>query len=294
MTCGAAGALNVILKTLLDPGDEVLIPTPFFVEYTVYVDNHGGVPRLVGTKEDFSLDLKAIRGALNEKTKAILINSPNNPTGKVYGEDSIRELAAALDEAGRKHGRAVYLISDEPYDQIVYDGIRLPSNLRLYRNSLIANSYSKTLSIPGERIGFIAVNPGADGLGMLLGGLVMCNRMLGFVNAPAFFQRVIPKVLGVRVDVGEYQRKRDLLCEGLASCGYDIVRPEGAFYLFPRTPIPDDVAFVRLLQKRNILTVPGSGFGAPGYFRIAYCVDDATITNAMKGFGEALRESRKG
>ncbi len=293
MTCGAAGALNVILKTLLDPGDEVIIPAPYFVEYQSYVDNHGGVVKLVKSKGDFSLDLWAIEAAVTEKTKAVLINTPNNPTGRVYDEASIRALASLLEDKGKKTDRAIHLISDEPYDKIVYDGLKVPSLLKAYRHSLIANSYSKTLSVPGERIGFIAVNPAADNLDLLLGGLVMCNRTLGFVNAPAFIQRVLPKVLDVEVNVAEYQRKRDLLCEGLAACGYEFTKPEGAFYLFPKSPIADDVEFVRALQKKNILTVPGSGFGAPGYFRIAYCVDNDTIANSMKGFGEVMALCRK-
>ena len=293
MTCGAAGALNVILKTLLDPGDEVIIPAPYFVEYQSYVDNHGGAVRLVKSKEDFSLDLWAVEEAITEKTKAVLINTPNNPTGRVYDEASIRALASLLEDRGKKIGRAIHLISDEPYDKIVYDGISVPSLLKAYRHSLIANSYSKTLSIPGERIGFIAVNPATDSLDLMLGGLVMCNRTLGFVNAPAFIQRVLPRVLEVEVNVAEYQRKRDLLCEGLAACGYEFTKPEGAFYLFPKSPIADDVEFVRALQKKNILTVPGSGFGAPGYFRIAYCVQDKTIVDSLKGFGEVIRQFRK-
>ena len=293
MTCGAAGALNVILKTLLDPGDEVIIPAPYFVEYQSYVDNHNGVVRLVKSKEDFSLDLWAVAEAITERTKAVLINTPNNPTGRVYDETSIRALASLLEDKGKKFDRAIHLISDEPYDKIVYDGITVPSLLKAYRHSLIANSYSKTLSVPGERIGFIAVNPATDSIDLLLGGLVMCNRTLGFVNAPAFIQRVLPRVLDVEVNVAEYQRKRDLLCEGLAACGYEFTKPEGAFYLFPKSPVADDVEFVRALQKRNILTVPGSGFGSPGYFRIAYCVDDAAIVNSMKGFGEVIRAFRK-
>jgi len=293
MTCGAAGALNVILKTLLDPGDEVIVPAPYFVEYPSYVDNHGGAVKPVMSKGDFSLDLWAIEGAVTEKTKAVLINTPNNPTGRVYDEASIRALASLLEDKGKKIGHPIHLISDEPYDRIVYDGVKVPSLLKAYRHSLIANSFSKTLSIPGERIGFIAVNPAIDSLEQLLGGLVMCNRTLGFVNAPAFIQRVLPKVLHVEVNAAEYQRKRDLLCDGLAACGYEFTKPEGAFYLFPKSPIADDVEFVRALQKKNILTVPGSGFGAPGYFRIAYCVDDATIFNAMQGFGEVIRAMRK-
>jgi len=256
------------------------------------VDNHGGVVKLVKSRGDFSLDLWAVEEAVTEKTRAVLINTPNNPTGRVYDEASIRALASLLEDKGKKFGRAIHLISDEPYDRIVYDGVKVPSLLKAYRHSLIANSFSKTLSIPGERIGFIAVNPANDGLDLLLGGLVLCNRTLGFVNAPAFIQRVLPKVLDVEVNVAEYRRKRDLLCNGLAALGYEFTRPEGAFYLFPKSPIGDDVEFVRALQKKNILTVPGSGFGAPGHFRIAYCVADETIANSLAGFGEVMAPYR--
>ena len=291
MTCGAGGALNVILKTLLDPGDEVLVPAPFFVEYRYYAGNHGGVLKSVNTKEDFSLDLKAMEDSLTQKTKAVLINSPNNPTGRVYDEKSLKQLATLLEEKGMGYGTEIYLVSDEPYSSIVYDGVKVPSVLKIYRNSIIATSYSKTVSIPGERIGFIAANPELSGLKKIIDGMVLCNRILGFVNAPALMQRVIAGMQGVSVDVEEYKRKRDLLCNGLSSLGYEFVRPQGAFYLFPRTPIADDVEFVRALQKKNILTVPGSGFGCPGHFRISYCVDDDTIVNSMKGFGEVLKET---
>jgi aspartate aminotransferase len=290
MTCGAGGALNVILKTLLDPGDEVLVPAPFFVEYRFYADNAGGILKVVNTKEDFSLDLGVMAAAITDKTKVILINSPNNPTGKVYDDPTIRKLAALLMEKSRTFNRTLYLVSDEPYSEIVYDGIQVPSILKAYRNSVIATSYSKSLSLPGERIGFIAVNPHIFEVEEVINGMVLCNRILGFVNAPALMQRVIAGIQGLRVDVGEYQRKRDLLCDGLAAIGYQFHKPEGAFYLFPKTPIEDDVEFVKALQKRQILTVPGSGFGSPGHFRIAYCVDDATITNAMDGFAETFKE----
>lgn len=290
MTCGAGGALNVTLKALLDPRDEVLIPTPFFPEYRFYVDNQGGVTRLVETREDFSLDLAAMGDAITQKTKVVLINSPNNPTGKVYDEEAINGLAVLLDEKGREYGTEIYLVSDEPYSTIVYDGVKVPSVLKAYKNSIIATSYSKTVSIPGERIGFIAANPELSGFKEIMDGMVLCKRILGFVNAPAIMQRVIARIQGVLVDVEEYKRKRDLLCDGLSSLGYEFVKPEGAFYLFPRTPIEDDVEFIRLLQKKNILTVPGSGFGCPGHFRISYCVDDATIINSMKGFGEVIKE----
>jgi aspartate aminotransferase len=294
MTCGAGGALNVILKTLLDPGDEVIIPAPFFVEYRFYVDNAGGVARIVPQREDFSLDLEAIRGAITERTKAILINSPNNPTGKIYDESSILGLAALLSEMEKSLHREIYLISDEPYSEIVYDGVTLPSVLAAYPNSIIASSYSKSLSLPGERIGYIAVNPAIAAVDEVMGGLTLCNRILGFVNAPALMQRAIAGLQGVRVDVEMYRKKRDLLCDGLASVGYPVVKPEGAFYLFLRTPIDDDVRFAGALQERRILTVPGSGFFGPGHIRIAYCVDDATILGAIEGFGDVLKEFRSG
>lgn len=290
MTCGAAGALNVTMKTILDAGDEVIIPAPFFVEYEFYVDNAGGTSRLVPTKEDFNLDLEAIRSAFTEKTRAVLINSPNNPTGRVYDEETIRGLAAVMEEKGRQYNRAVYLVSDEPYSDIVYDGIKVPCIMEYYRNSIIASSYSKCLSVPGERIGYLALHPELADLTDVLNGMIFCNRILGYINAPALMQRVISRIQGVHVDVGEYKRKRDMLCEGLSACGYSFAKPEGAFYLFVRSPIEDDVTYVRALQLRRVLTTPGIGFGGPGYFRVAYCVDDAAITNAMPGFAETLKE----
>ena len=290
MTVGAGGALNVVFKTILDPGDEVLIPTPFFVEYRFYVDNGGGVTVTVPTREDFSLDLTAIEAAINKNTKAVLINSPNNPTGRVYDVASLEGLAAVMRRKSGDYGRTIYLVSDEPYRDIVYDGVRVPGIMKLYGHSILVFSYSKSLSLSGERIGYIAVHPECEDAADLMGGLVLCNRMLGFVNAPALMQRVIARLQGVNVDAGIYKRKRDLLCEGLASVGYEVSKPEGAFYLFQKTPIADDVAFVRALQEERILAVPGSGFGGPGFIRIAYCVDDATIKNAMTGFGRVLNK----
>jgi len=292
MSCGAGGALNVILKSLLDPQDEVIVPKPFFMEYTSYIDNFGGVIKRVDTHPDFSLDVAAIVKAINDKTKAVLINSPNNPTGKVYSEKNIADLARLLTEKGKEMNKAIYLISDEPYSEIVYDNITVPSILKAYRNSIIAYSYSKTLSLPGERIGYIAVNPEIEESSDLLNALILCTRILGYVNAPALMQRVVARLQDVKVDVAVYKRKRDLLCDGLAKAGYKFERPLGAFYLFPVSPIPDDVEFVKMLLKRNILVVPGSAFSSPGYFRIAYCVDDATIINSMDGFAEAIKECR--
>jgi aspartate aminotransferase len=287
MTCGAAGALNCILKTLLDPGDEVIVPAPYFVEYGFYADNHGGQIRVVPTREDFSLDLEAIETAVSAQTKVVLINSPNNPTGQLYDASSVGRLGELLAVSCRKFGKPVYLVSDEPYRKIVYDGVAAPSILGAYRNSIVATSYSKDISLPGERIGYLVVHPQADEAQELLAGMVLANRILGFVNAPALMQRVVGAIQGSCVDVAVYQARRDRFCQGLAEAGYEFVKPRGAFYLFPRSPDPDDVAFVRILQGENILVVPGSGFGAPGYFRISYCVGEQTIENALPGFARA-------
>lgn len=284
MTCGAAGALNVILKAILDPGDEVITPAPYFVEYGFYADNHGGVLKTVHSKPDFTLDLQAIQAGITPKTKAVLINSPNNPSGQIYSKDSLLELGGLLTEEGRRLNRALYLISDEPYRKITFDGAKVPSIFSCYAESMIATSYSKDLSIPGERIGFLAVNPQSTHRDDLLAGMALANRILGYVNAPALMQRTIQALQGASVDAAIYEKKRDLLCDGLAGCGYEFVKPKGAFYLFPRSPIQDDVAFVKALREELILTVPGSGFGAPGYFRIAFCVGDDTIRRALPGF----------
>ena len=292
MTCGAAGALNVILKTILDPGDEIITPAPFFVEYTYYAGNHGGTLKSVPTKPDFDLDIDTISAAITKKTKAVLVNSPNNPTGQVYNKESLDELGALLREKSKKLKRIVYLIADEPYRKIVYDGSHVPSILQCYNDSIIATSYSKDISIPGERIGYLTVNPKAAFKQDLLGGMALANRILGFVNAPALMQRVVASLQGERVDISAYSRKRDLLCDGLADCGYDFIMPAGAFYLFPKSPILDDVKFVQALQEEIILTVPGSGFGGPGHFRIAFCVDDETIINAIPGFKRAMDKFR--
>ncbi|MCG6910049.1 MAG: pyridoxal phosphate-dependent aminotransferase [Deltaproteobacteria bacterium] len=289
MSCGAAGALNVILKALLDPGEEVLSPQPCFVEYRFYAENHGGVFRTAPTKPDFTLDLSAMEAAINEKTKVVLINSPNNPTGQVYSRESLDRLGELLTEKGKALGRTIYLVSDEPYRKIVYDGVVVPSIFKSYRESIVATSYSKDISIPGERIGLVAVNPQATYRGELAGAMAIANRILGFVNAPALMQRAVAELQGMSVDIGAYKRKRDLLCDGLAKSGYEFIRPPGTFYLFPKSPIADDVAFAKALQEELILVVPGSGFAGPGYFRIAFCCDDATIVNALPGFERVIK-----
>ena len=287
MTCGAAGALNCIFKALLDPGEEVIVSAPYFVEYGFYADNHGGQIRVVSTKDDFTLDLAAIEKAINPRTKVVLINSPNNPSGQIYDRNSLKQLGDLLATSSKNMGRTLYLVSDEPYRKIVYDGFEVPSIFEAYANSIVATSYSKDVSLAGERLGYLVVHPEADEVKGLLGGLVLANRILGFVNAPALMQRVVAHLQGACVDVGVYQARRDLFCQGLAAAGYELVKPRGAFYLFPKSPTADDVAFVRSLQDEKILVVPGSGFGSPGYFRIAYCVGKKTIESAMPGFARA-------
>jgi len=293
MTVGAGGAINVVLKTVLDPGEEVIVPSPYFMEYNFYLDNHQGVPIMVDTRSDFSLDVEAIEKAITERTRAVLINSPNNPSGKVFSEEAIEELGKLLTDYSRKFGQPIYLISDEPYRKIVYDGKSVPSVFNAYNESFVATSFSKDLSLAGERIGYAAVNPDIADRKMIINGMVLCNRILGFLNAPAIMQRAVSQVLEESVDISIYQKKRDLLCDELASFGYEFIKPEGAFYLFPRTPIEDDVAFVSALQEENILTVPGSGCGRKGYFRIAYCVDDRTIEKAFPGFERVIKKYKE-
>jgi aspartate aminotransferase len=289
MTCGAAGAINAVLKALINPGDEVIILAPYFVEYLFYVDNFQGLPKIVSTRPDFLPDLKAIQEAITPRTKAILINSPNNPTGRVYDRTIIRGLGDLLADHARK-GQVIYLLADEPYRKIVYDGVQVPSAFQAYNESIVVTSYSKDLSLPGERIGFLAVHPQAPDRDELIDAMTLTNRILGFVNAPALMQRVVAGLQGQTVDINLYQKKRDLFCDGLSRAGYQFDRPEGAFYLFPRSPIPDEVAFVQALQEERILTVPGRGFGAPGYFRIAYCVADEVIERSLPGFARVMKK----
>jgi aspartate aminotransferase len=292
VTCGAAGALNIIFKALLDPGDEVLVPTPYFVEYGFIADNHGGVLRPVPTLPDFSLDLRAMETAMGPRTKIVLINSPNNPTGQIYSAESLARLAEAMARKSLESGRAIYLVSDEPYRKIVYGGAKVPSFLAAYPNSIVATSYSKDLSLPGERIGYAAVNPAAADLTDLMGALILANRILGFVNAPSLMQKVVAGLGDASVDVSLYEAKRDLLAAGLRAAGYDFALPPGAFYLFPKSPFADEARFTDILKEENILVVPGSGFGSPGYFRIAYCVDDRVIRGAMPGFERAMKKAK--
>jgi aspartate aminotransferase len=288
MAVGAAGAINVAMKTLLDPGDEVILFLPWFVDYFNYVENHDGVVKLVPTDEHFLPRLDELEKAIGPRTKAVLINSPNNPTGVVYGADLMTRMAEILRRKEAEFGNDIYIVSDEPYKRIIYDGLKYPSPLNFHRHSIICTSHSKDLSIPGERIGYVALHPEASQHDEMMIGLVFCTRVLGFINAPAMMQNVIRRLQGVSINVGEYQRHRDYIYDNLVRFGYTVNKPEGAFYIFPKSPIPDDVAFVHELQREHhVLTVPGVAFGTPGYFRLVYCVDDRTLEASMPGL-EAL------
>lgn len=288
MTCGAAGALNVVLKAILDPGDEVIILSPFFVEYNFYIDNHGGTTVIVPTTADFDLDLAAIEAAITKRTKALIINSPNNPTGRIYSAEVLSALGSLLCAAGKKHGSDIYLIADEPYRKIVYGEVTVPSVMTAYANSIVLSSYSKDLSLPGERIGFLVVHPEIAGRAALIEAMTLANRILGFVNAPALMQRVVGELQGIAVDTSIYTRRREVFCDILRKAGYEFTPPMGAFYIFPKSPLADEVEFVGLLRDERILAVPGRGFGMPGYFRLAFCVEDTVIERSAPGFARAM------
>jgi aspartate aminotransferase len=289
MTVGSAGGLNVVLKSILDPGDEVIVPCPYFVEFRFYIENHGGVMKLAETRDDFHLDLDAIRKALSPRTKAVIINSPHNPTGVVYSKEELKALAALLHEH-RPAGRRIYVISDEAYRKIIYNGTVFPDLFNIYEDTIAITSHSKDLALPGERIGYIAVSPRVKGTRSLADALIFSNRTLGFINAPAMMQRLVGKFQRNSVDIGDYQKKRDAIYDVLISAGIEVVKPLGAFYAFPRSPIDDDVRFVRLLQKHHILAVPGIGFGRGGHFRLAYCVGLEVIERSRPYFKEAMAE----
>lgn len=291
MTCGAAGGLNVVMKALLNPGEEVILLAPYFVEYNFYVDNHGGVPKIVNTDEQFNLDLAAITAAVSAKTKAVIINSPNNPTGQVYSRETLAALGKLLQDKGAEYGTTIYLISDEPYRKIIFDENVVPSIFTSYKNSIIVSSYSKDLSLPGERIGYLAVHPEIFDKASLLSALNLANRILGFVNAPALMQRIVAELQDVSVDNDIYSRRKDMFCEILRNGGYSFMAPKGAFYIFPKAPNGDDVKFCALLQEEKILAVPGRGFGAPGYFRLAFCVPDNVIKGSEEGFKRAIAKA---
>jgi aspartate aminotransferase len=285
MTVGSAGGINVVMKALLDPGDEVLVPSPFFVEFMFYIGNHGGVVKLVETKEDFHLDVKAVEEAITAKTRAIIINSPNNPTGAVYHEDELRELASLLARK-RQEGHRIFLISDEAYRKLMYADTPLPDVFNLYEDTVAVYSHSKDLGLAGERIGYIAVSPRIAEERPLIDAMVFANRILGFINAPALMQRLVGKFQKNSVDVSGYRRKRDAIYNILIESGFDVLLPEGTFYIFPKSPIEDDIEFIRVLQRHHILAVPGVGFGRAGYFRLAYCTEMSVIERSRAAFME--------
>jgi aspartate aminotransferase len=285
MANGAAGALNTVLKSILDPGDEVIVLNPYFPEYRFYIENHGGQAVPVETGADFQPDLAAITRAFTPRTRAVLLNSPNNPTGAVYSAATLQAFDSLIREP-------MLVISDEPYRPIVFDGITVPETSRLIRRSVIAWSWSKAMAIAGERIGYLAISPHLDEAEALANACTFTTRILGFINAPAIWQWVVAEAPDVTVPIAEYQARRDLLCAALLSMGYQLSPPQGSYYVFPRTPIPDDIAFIGLLQEEGILAVPGTGFGRPGYMRLSLTIPAGQLARSLSGFERAIRKAR--
>lgn len=291
MTVGAAGALVTIFRAIIEPGDEVLVPSPYFVEYGNYCGHFGGVLRPVESKEDFSLDLEAFRAAIGEKTRAIIINSPNNPTGAIYGRRELEELCRIVEEENAKREKPVFILSDEPYRAFAFDGAEVPAMLPMSRFAIVVGSFSKTLSMAGERLGYIGVNPElsrADG-GTLVSTLILVNRTLGFVNAPVIGQKLAAEICNETVDLSIYARRRELMAKVLKEAGIEFIMPKGAFYFFPKAPGGDDGKFVDALLKERILAVPGSGFGRKGYIRLSSSVDEKIIARSAEGFKRAVK-----
>jgi aspartate aminotransferase len=286
MTVGASGAINVVLKSILDPGDEVIILVPFFPEYQFYIENHAGRMVLVETDDAFQPDLARIAAAITPRTKAIILNSPNNPTGVIYSSEFLLGLDALI--SGLDH--AVTVIADEPYKALIFDGLRLPDVPSLIRRTVLTYSWSKALAIPGERIGYLALSPQLPDFADLRDACTFANRILGFINAPAVWQWVMAETADLQIDPCPYQVKRDLMWEGLTRTGYEVTKPQGTFYMFPKAPVADDLAFVRELMEHGILAVPGSGFGRSGYFRLSLTTPLASIGRALPGFARALRK----
>lgn len=296
MSVGAAGALNSLLKAIVTEGDNIVVPAPFFTEYRHYVHNFGGTLIEVPTKSDFTLDTEAIAKSLTDKTAAVLINSPNNPTGRVYSDKDIVELAAVLEAHAKKCGRKPYLICDEPYRAIVYDNKKVAATFPVYDSAIIVTSFAKNLSLPGERIGYICVNPKCPDKNDVVAACVFCTRVLGYVNAPGLFQRVVSETWNAKADYSLYEKRRNELMEILDAAGIEYAKPEGAFYLFCKVPDAyngDDMAFCDYLKKYFILCAPGSGFGGKGWFRIAYCVSEQSILNSRKAFVSAMKDLKK-
>ncbi len=291
MTVGAAGAINTILRSILDEGDEVVLIAPYFAEYTFYVEHQTGVAKVATCDENWLPDIESLEATIGPRTRAVIINSPNNPTGVIYPQSSIAAVSAAIQRAEEKFGSEIYLISDEPYRKLIYTDAPYPFIFNHHPRSIVATSHSKDLGLAGERIGYAAVNPADPGKVDLMNALNFSLRTLGFVNAPALMQRVVANIQRATVDVDIYRKKRDLLYGNLTKIGYECVKPDGAFYVFPKSPIPDDIEFVAKLQNELVLVVPGVGFGTPGYFRASYCVDDWVIEGAMDGFSRMFAQA---
>jgi len=287
MTTGAAGAINTVLKSILDPGDEVIVLNPYFPEYRFYIENHGGRVVPVETDDRFQPDIARIRGAITPRTKAVILNSPNNPTGALYSAETLGRLNGIIQEP-------VIVISDEPYRPLVFDGVAAPETLSLIDRAVLAWSWSKAMAVSGERIGYLAISPRLAESAPLRNACTFANRILGYINAPAIWQWVVSEVPDATVDVGPYQAKRNLLCDALTAIGYDAPRPQGSFYVFPKTPIPDDIAFIRVLQAEGILAVPGAGFGRGGYMRLSLTIPRRDIERSLPGFERAIAKVGQG
>ncbi len=284
MTCGAGGALNIIIKTLINPGDEIIVFAPYFAEYFFYADNHGGKCVVVEHDDKLMPKLSMLESLVTEKTKMVIINSPNNPSGVVYPTAVLTKLGQIIKKLETKYGRDIFIVSDEPYRKIIYKDDPYSHIYSAHSNTIVATSHSKDLGLAGERIGYVAVNPYHENKGEIIDGLTFSNRVLGFVNAPALIQHLVTNLQNETVNVEKYKQNRDFLWTQLTDIGYEVIKPEGAFYMFPKCPIQDDVQYVNKLRENNVLVVPGSGFGSPGYFRISYCVDENTLQGCIDGF----------
>jgi aspartate aminotransferase len=290
LTCGAAGGINAFFRAVLEPGDEVLCFAPYFVEYGAYADNHGGVLKPVpSAPQNFAPDPEVLEASITTRTRVLIINSPNNPTGVIYSREQLENLCAVLRAASERNGRPVFLFSDEPYRFLAFDGAQVPPVLPLYPYAVIGSSFSKNLSMAGERLGYLALSSGMEGRERLMAALTMTNRTLGFVNPPVVAQHLMAAALGSQVDIGIYERRRNAMNKVLTEAGYRFQQPQGAFYVFPEAPGGDDVAFVRRLAQERVLGVPGAGLGCPGHFRLAFCVDETVILRSAEGLARAAR-----
>lgn len=284
MSVGAGGAINVAIHALVDQGDEVIVFAPYFAEYIFYAHNHYAVPVVVHCNDFFVPDLTDLERKLTPRTKCVLLNSPNNPAGVVYNEEFLKELASLLELKAQEFGTEIFIISDEPYRKLIFDKAVYPFPQHFYQRTITVTSHSKDLALPGERIGYLAVHPSYPSAEELMDAMIFCNRVLGFVNAPAIMQHAVKALQNITIDIGEYQIKRDFLYNNLKEIGYQVVLPHGAFYMFPKSPINDELQFIDMLQNEGVLVVPGRGFGMAGYFRISYCVEQNTLEGAIKGF----------